>query len=729
MHTKGNHQLVRYYFKEFCLLVFIALFFSHKGSCQQSIPNTIHAAFITGKIKFDGSLNDSIWQKAQGISNFTQRELDFGKAATQQTETAILYDKTNLYIGVWCYQNPENIITSKYLQRDFDYFSDDNFQVLISPMNDHRNAYLFVINPNGARNDAEISGINVNQDWNGVWDAKTTRTAEGWFAEIVIPFNTLQFRLDTSKGWGINFERDIRSLQEIDMWQGWGRDYDITNISTAGVLSGIKDIGYSKSFELKPYGLAGFENDPNTGKNILTKIGGDLNINLSPTLKLNLTANTDFAQVEADEIPVNLTRFNVLYPEKREFFLEGNNYFQFGLGNSSYLFYTRQIGFEQLTPVPVLGGARLFGKIGNSNIGALDLETGSKDSIPATNNSMIRYKYDIGSQSYIGAIVTSHINNIGANQVIGIDGQYATSTFLKDKNLSLVGQIAESIDNYKVKGNSLSYKAGYSYLNDLISSYASVSSIQQNFNPALGFLYRDNYNAVNGSFDFQPRWFTKYGIEKLDFSPVTFSYFTTQSTGKLESWNNEARPLGINFQDGSWFEVNLYQSYDRVDDAFSLNNAAVIPAGNYHMHNSEIIYSSSTSKRVWGLIGYNWGTYYGGTIQTITASGGINFSRHLNFNADYVYYYIQLPSAKVPVNELDPYINYAFSTRLDISLFTQWNTLNDILQYNFRLHWIPTIGTDLYAVYDMGYNNLNNIDYARPQSTEGVVKLIWRFVF
>ena len=700
-----------------------------KASCQQSIPNTIHATFITGKINFDGNLSDSLWQSAQRISNFTQRELDFGKPATQRTQTAVLFDKSNLYIGVWCYQNPENTITSKYLQRDFDYEEDDNFQVLISPLNDHRNAYLFVINPNGARADAEISGTTPNEDWNGVWDAKTIKTTEGWFAEIVIPFNTFQFKLDSTQTWGINFERDIQSIKEMDLWQGWSRDYDITNIPTAGILSGIKNIGYSKSFELKPYGLAGFENDPNTKTNSLTKIGGDLNINLSPTLKLNLTANADFAQVEADQIPVNLTRFNVLYPEKRQFFLEGNNYFQFGLGNSSYLFYTRQIGFEQLTPVPVIGGARLFGKIGSSNIGALSLETGSKDSIPATNNSVIRYKYDIGDQSYIGAIMTSHINNIGTNQVIGIDGQYATSTFLKDKNLSLSGQIAESIDNYKSKDNSLTYKAGYSYLNDLISSYASVSSIQQNFNPALGFLYRTNYTAINGSLDFQPRWFTKYGILKLAFSPFTFSYFVTQNTGKLESWNNETIPLGIIFKDGSWFEFNLNQSYDRVDDVFSLNNAAVIPAGIYKMHNTQFTFSSNTSKRIWGVVSYKWGVYYGGAIQTFTAEGGVNFSRHFNMNAEYSYNYIQIPSAKIPVNELDPYINYAFSTRLDISLFTQWNTLDDILQYNFRLHWIPSIGTDLYAVYDMGYNDLNNLDYLRPRSKEGVAKLIWRFVF
>jgi len=714
-------------------IIFLTFFFIviivQKGICQKSIPNIINAAKISSKINFDGNPEDSLWKSTLHISNFTQRELDFGKPGSEKTETAILYDKNNLYFAVWCYQKSNNPITAKYLHRDFDYFSDDNFKIFISSLNDHRNGYLFVINPNGARADMEISGSNVNQDWNGVWDAKTIRTSEGWFAEIVIPFNTLQFKKDSVQTWAVNFERDIQSLKEVDLWQGWSRDYDITNFVSAGILSGIKNIGYSRNFELKPYGLAGFQNETGTNTIYPAKIGGDLNVNLSPTLKLNLTVNADFAQVEADQIPVNLTRFNVLYPEKREFFLEGYNYFQFGLGNSSYLFYTRQIGFEQLSPVPVIGGARLFGKIGNSNIGLLNLETGSKDSIPATNNTVVRYKYDIGSQSYIGGIMTSHINSLGANQVLGIDGQYATSTFLKDKNLSLSGLIAGSIDNYKIRYNSLSYKAGYSYLNDLISSYASISSIQQNFDPALGFLYRSDYTSINGYLDLEPRWFSKYGVQKLDISPTTFSYFITQNTGKLESWNNLTRPFGVYLKDGGGFLFDLYQSYDRLDIPFVLAPNAMIPVGQYYMHNTEFLFSTSTNKKVWVQAGYNWGTYYGGTIQTISLSGSINLSKHFNMNADYSYNYIQLPSAKITVNELAPFINYAFNTRLDLSLFAQWNTLNNIMQCNFRIHWIPTIGTDLYAVYDMGYNSLNNLDYLKPQTSEGVFKLIWRFVF
>ncbi len=247
----------------------------------------------------------------------------------------MVYDNLALYIGVWCYQAPDKIV-AKFLQRDFDYDTEDNFEVIISPFNDKRNGYLFIINPNGARADLLVSGQeSSNINWNGVWDAKTSTTSEGWFAEIRIPFNTLQFKKQLVHTWAINFERNIRHKNEQVLWQGWNRDYELENISQAGTLVGICNIGYARRFELKPYGLAGFEKREGLQTKYPSKVGGDLNINLTPTLKLNLTANTDFAQVEADRIVVNLSRFNLFYPEKREFFLEGYQNYQFNIGGIS----------------------------------------------------------------------------------------------------------------------------------------------------------------------------------------------------------------------------------------------------------------------------------------------------------------------------------------------------------------------------------------------------------
>ncbi len=719
------------------LRILYTAFFSllcKKPFAQHSSPDSIEARFTSSQVNFDGNPNDSAWQTAFHISNFTQHELHFGEPASEKTETAILYDNDNLYIGVWCYQQKPEKIVAKFMQRDFDYENDDVFGVLISPFNDGRNGYLFIINPNGARADLQVSWENDNIDWNGVWDAKTIRNGEGWFAEIQIPFNTLQFRKGNTKIWGINFGRRISYKNEEDRWQGWSRDYSFENLSNAGTLTGIKDIGYAKHFEFKPYGLGGFEktrdpSQPGEKTNYPGKLGADLNINVTPTLKLNLTTNTDFAQVEVDRIQANLTRFNLYYPEKREFFLESTNSFQVYLGNNNQLFYSRQIGIQDLQPVNILGGARLFGKVGRNNIGFLCLETGKADSVPATNNTVFRYKYDIGSQSYIGTIITSKINSNSANQVVGIDANYTISNFLKNKNLVIAGLIAESLDDYTTKNNSLAYRVYCDYPNDLIDHYIALSSAQQNFNPELGFLTRGNYNAFNWHLNIMPRWFKKLGIQQMDFQLWSLSYYVTQSTKDLESWTNETRPLGFVLKSGEQFEFNLQQSYDRLDHQFELTDSAIVPPGKYHMHNTEVQFSTYQARKIWAAIFYNWGTFYTGKIRTFETSAGINFSKHFNIKTEYTYNYVILPTTTVNSNELAQYLNYAFTTKIDISLFAQWNSLEDFTLFNFRLHWIPKIGTDFYFVYNRGYEQVNKIDFLKPTISSGIGKLVWRFTF
>jgi Domain of unknown function (DUF5916) len=712
--------------------IIIGIYFMLPGNsifAQHSFPDKMKATFINNRISFDGKLNEPFWLAASKIKNFTQQELNFGEPASEKTETAILYDNNNLYIGVWCYQLLPEKITAKFMQRDFNYETDDNFQVLISPFNDKRNAYLFIINPNGARADLQLSGDNDNIDWNGVWDAKTTRNKDSWFAEIQIPFNTLQFKKDSLKIWAINFMREIKFKNEKDLWQGWSRDYSFENFSHAGTLVGITNIAYVKHFELKPYGLGGFEKNKNNKTVYTSKFGGDINVNITPTLKLNVTTNTDFAQVEADQVQVNLTRFNLYYPEKREFFLESATNFQFNLGNNNSVFYSRQIGIQNFQTVSVIGGARLFGKIGKNNIGVLSLETGGSDSIPATNNSVFRYRYDVGKQSYIGGILTSKINRNSTNQIAGIDAGYITSSFLKNKNLDITGVIAQSIDGYKIKNNSLAYRVYCDYPNDLIDNFIAFSSVQQNFNPELGFLNRENYNAFNWHLNLSPRWFTKYGIQKMDFQLWELSYFITQSTKQLESWNNETRPFGFILKSGDNFEFNLEQSYDRLDSNFELTDSAIISKGKYHMHITEFQLGTYKGRRLWTQLIYNWGTFYTGNIKTIGTGIGINISKHFNLNTSYTYNYINLPNAHVRSNELVQHINYAFTTKLDIAFFVQWNSLDDLLFGNLRLHWIPKIGTDLYMVYNRGYEQLKKLDFLKPQTSTGVAKLVWRFTF
>ncbi len=711
------------------LIFFISsIYFTY---AQHSEPSFLKALKFSGKIKFDGKLTEAVWQKAMHISNFTQRDLDYGKPITEHTEVAVIYNKKGLYFGIWCYQKNPKTIVAKSLSVDFNYEEEDNFQIMLSPFNDNRTGYLFVINPYGARADLQIISFeDANMDWNGVWDAKTSITDSGWFAEVFIPFNTLQFKNDSVLTWGLNFERDIMSQNEQALWQGWSRDKSIMSVEAAGRLLGLKDIGYVHRFEFKPYTLVGYQYDQEHGKTYPIKAGADLNINLTPSLKMNLTTFTDFAQVEVDKIPVNLTRFSVYYPEKRQFFLEGSNYFDFYLGSRNEAFYSRQIGIENHHQIPILAGARLFGKIGRNEIGLLNMQEAKFDSIPSTNNTVIRYKREIGKQSYIGGILTNKANGLGSNQVLGLDAVYKTASFLKNKNLTLGARAAMSFENYKNTDSSLAYIVYCDFPNDLIDNYMSISSMQKNFDPQLGFLYRSNYTTYTWYFRIMPRIFQKFGVKRLLLKPWGFSLYKTNSTGQLESFYNESRPLGAVFKTGDRFEFNLQQNFDRLDQPFYLTDSVFVPIGKYWMYRTEIQIETFQGRRFWTFLLYNWGGFYNGKIHTFEANFGFNVNKNLNIEQSYTFNYVNLPLGKVITHELASYINLAFTTKLNVTLFAQYNSLENLMIYNLRLHWIPQIGQDFYFVITNGYNKpIHQIELLKPETFATVAKLVYRITF
>jgi hypothetical protein len=719
--------------KNLLSILFLCLLLNYNSSlfAQHSEPSEIQAVKISGKIKFDGFLNDSIWNQVPHISNFTQRDLNFGQPVTERTEVAVIYNNNTLYLGIWCYQEDAGKIVAKNMNTDFDYETDDNFQIMISPFDDNRNGYLFVTNPNGARADIQIySGEDGNEDWNAVWDVRTSRTEEGWFAEVVIPFNTLQFKKGKILDWAINFERDIVSKNEQALWQGWSRDYSIFAVVNAGKLTGITDISYAKKFEFKPYGLLGWQYDSEEGTDYPVKLGADLNVNLSPTLKLNLTTFTDFAQVEADRIPVNLTRFNLYYPEKRQFFLEGYDLYSFRLGYRNNVFYSRTIGISEGEEVPIIAGARLFGKIGKNNIGFLNIQEGKVNSIPTTNNTVLRYKRDLGAQSYVGGIFTNVINKDHSNQVIGLDAMYQPSDFLKEKNLVIEGKVAASTEDFAFGENTLSYRFYIDYPNDLIDNYMGFSSMDSDFNPELGFVRRSNYNSYVWFLRISPRWFEKWGVKRMLFKPWGFVYYQTKDTGEFESFSNETRPFGAVFKSGERFEINFIQNYDRLDEDFEITDEVTIPAGKYWMYNYEFQFETYQSRKIWAALLYKFGGFYGGDIKTFEGELGVNISKHFNLNGSYTWNLVELPDGDITTHEVAAYLNYAFTTRLNFSLFGQYNNLDEVMIYNIRLHWIPKIGSDFYFVYNIGYDEtVKQIEVLKPAMTSAVAKLIYRITF
>jgi len=713
------------------ILIGIILISTLAAKTQFQDISAIEALFIQDQIKVDGNLNEPAWEQAIKIKNFIQREQAVGEAATEKTEIAIIYDKNNLYIGAWCYQEDPESIRAKSMQRDFDYKAEDNLQVIISTFNDEKNGYLFIVNPYGARADLQVYSLKEeNLEWNGVWDVKTKITDKGWFAEIVIPFSTFQFKNGENLSWGINFERNIGAKNEQITWQGWNQNYTINSLSNAGTLTGINNIGYTKRYEFKPYLLSSYAKEPDTKTEYPTKYGFDLNINLTPNLKLNLTTNTDFAQVESDRIAINLTRFDQFYPEKRDFFLEGYNQFSFRMSHTDNLFYTRTIGIENMEAVPILAGARMVGKVGRNNINFLSIQTEKLDTIPSTNNTVFRYKYDFGSQSYIGAIITSKINRDFSNIVFGIDAKFSTSNFLGDKNLAIYSSFSKSYDDYRTNDQATALKLYISYPNDFMDQSLSFTGLYEDFNPMLGFLTRSNYENLRYNFKLTPRWFTGLGINKLLLQPWEIGIYRKPGTSIIETFNNQTAPLGFKLKSGDSFEFRLKQSYDNLEEEFELVDGIVIPVSDYWMHQKEIELNTYDARRVKLKSKFLWGDFYTGHIRNYNFEIGINVNKHLNILNTYTYNFIKLKTTSVKTHELVSRIDYSFNTRLNLIVYSQYNSLDEILFFNFRLHWIPKIGSDLYIVYNHELDEIKRqLNLLRPSISSGAVKVVWRFMF
>ncbi|MEJ7674470.1 MAG: hypothetical protein WKF59_17680 [Chitinophagaceae bacterium] len=400
-----------------------------------------------------------------------------------------------------------------------------------------------------------------------------------------------------------------------------------------------------------------------------------------------------------------------------------------GLGSNNQIFYTRKIGIEDFQSVPVIAGARLFGKVGANNIGLLNIQTGSVSNIPSTNNTVIRYKRDIGSQSYIGGILTSKNNKNISNHVAGLDGAYSTSHFLKNKNLVIAGLFSGSFDKGINKNDNYAWRFFIDYPNDFIDNFIGISSVQQNYNPELGFLNRKNFDNLTWNFRISPRWFQKWGIRKMDLKPWAFNLYRTHTTGELESFYNESRPLGFSTKSGERFEYNLKQTFERLDTTFDLTDSVKFIKGKYWMNRQEIQAGTFKGRKFWVDVSYLWGKFYTGKIYTLETSVGINVNKHLNFKTDYNYNCIKTNLGNIYTNELAEYINYAFNPKLDVALFIQWNSLDDFLLGNFRLHWIPKIGSDMYIVFNRQYDKLDRFKFSDPQNTSGAIKFVGRFTF
>ena len=693
----------------------------------RSEPTTLQAVRVSAPPIIDGAVNDSAWQHAVPLTNFTQREVEEGAPATERTEVRIVYDDRALYIGVWCHDRETGAIVANEMKRDFNVDVEDNFGIILDTYHDRRNGFMFYINPSGARYDALVTdeGQGVNPDWNALWDVSTSITSEGWFAEIEIPFSTLRFSEDLEQVWGVNFVRNIRRKQEQDLWQGYLRNYGFQKLSQAGVLVGLKDIHRGNALEIKPYILAGVEHGYppySDSRSTDKKLGLDIKYSLTPTLTLDVTTNTDFAQVESDRARINLTRFPLYFPEKRDFFLEGADVFNFQFGDSPRPFYSRRIGLsESRELIPILGGVRLVGKGGAYNLGILTMETGEGGGEPVTNYAVARVKRDFLEQSYVGFIATNKQSSLSYNRLLGADAAWVRSDVFGSNTL-IVGAALAGTWSPGIESNNLAYRIYADFPNDFVDHFIGMRTVQANFDPQVGFQDRNNFRQYAYTFRIRPRP-EGIGMQYIEFKPIEIDYFMNFD-GTVQSMDYEGRLLGFKTKSGELFEWNIQRFADSPTDTTDFFGNKISPA-TYWWTRWELQLETNPSRPFSFFALYSWGEFYNGKRQRYMFQPQAKLGGHFSISLDYTRNEVQLPTGSFVTDEAGASLNYGFSTRLNSSLLTQWNSEDKEINLNFRLHWIPRIGSDAYLVLNQAFDARGRID---PSKTTVIAKVSYLFV-
>lgn len=715
--------------RNYSALVFFFVVVNALG--QHSMPDTLVAFYAPDNMILDGNLTEPAWSQAKHITNFTQRELHVNEPASERTEVAIVYTQKYLYIGVWCYDSEPDKIIAKELKRDFDHSLDDNFEIIIDTYNDKRNGFLFVTNPNGAREDVQVlnNGRSYNSYYNAVWNVKTVINDMGWFAEFEIPFYALKFKSDADKQvWGINFERNIRRKREQVLWQGWSRDSDIEFVNRAGTLVGLDNLKNKQYVEFKPYTIGGNQFNKDAKDESTVNAGGDINYLVTPTMRLNLTVNTDFAQIESDREVINLTRFPVYFPERREFFLEGQDYFDMGFSSRIVPFYSRRIGLtKNRESVPIIAGVRLLGKMNHATIGAMSMQTAAQGEEPTTNYSILSWRQDVLKESTVGFMTTNKIANNRLYSTTGGYARYNTSTFLKNKNLSFGGSYVKNFDTDSTLSDATAQRLFISYPNDRVSIDAAWNRSSTSFNPEVGFLQRQNFQEIYTEVEFNPRPKNHFKwVRRFSFKPLDMNYLFYDDTKQIQSFFYELRPLGFWTKSGEFMEFNIQRRAEGLREPFEIYDGVVIPIGEYWVNRLELQFETFQGRPLSFQAYINWGEFYSGKSTQTQFLTLWRVSRNFSTSLTYERNWVNLIEGKFNTDLVNLRMNYALSPNVFGSFFTQWNNEDEEIILNYRLQLIPKIGADFYFIVNQVYSTVD--DNIRLDKTVILGKLIWRFV-
>lgn len=676
-------------------------------------PELYQSTKTTNSVTVDGKLSESDWELAQVINDFIQKNPDQGKPSSYPTEVKILYDNQRLYIGAILYQ-PRSEMIVENLERDFDYFQNDLFGIAIDGFQDKRNSIVFQITPLGNLRDLQvIDGSNDNEDWNANWEAKTTIYEDRWVAEIAIPWSIIRYKEGTDQV-GVIFARNIRSLNEFSSAPAVPRSVTVYRMEYEGLLNGLETPPPSTNIQVNPYLLGDIqriEDNNGTNSEFEPKIGGDVKWALNTNSILDLTFNTDFAQAEADAQVVNLNRFSVYFPEKRQFFLENSELFNPNITNWIQPFFSRRIGLSNTgSPIPIDAGARFVNQSSTYQLGAMAIRQRESGGFPASNFGVFRYSQNLSAQSRLGGMFTyrndEHLSGIGTqnNFTYTVDGFHRFN-----QSLRVQGMLSSSYDDLTKDG--LGGQLLIAYSNNLMY-VGLLEYYNRNYNPGMGLeILNDNYvmtsPAIN--FDLRPTWLPSF---IRSYNPGVYGYFYHGSdTGDFIFGYAGIKPLTLELENGASFQVTIEPNWQVLETPF-FPVGLEVASGEYYYMRYYISAITNPSSKISGTLSTSFGNYYDGNLERYTLSGRIAPIPHIELTGRYQLTRISNLGVNAGNNEthlirFGPKL--ALNPRLLFAGTYQWNSSSDQHLWNARFSWEFLPLSYVYLVL-----NSSLTDYSNP---------------
>jgi hypothetical protein len=671
------------------------------AASQPAAPQA-QALKITTPPRIDGRLDDASWKGAAEISAFKQREPDEGADASEPTRVRILYDQANLYIGAELADGDATAIRASEQRRDNTLESDDTFAVLLDTYLDNRNAFVFRVNPRGTRFDALVRNESrfYYSDWDEQWTAAAVITDTGWSVEIAIPFKVLRFRSAATQTWGLNFERVIKRKNEMAYWAGWGRNYSFQNVSQAGRVGGLADIRQAERLRLRPYVLAGGE-DPDavaapSGARRITEAGiDDLKWQVTSTLTADLAANPDFAQTEVDAQQVNLTRFSLFFPEKRQFFIEGADSLRMGVGLLHFgpppleMVYTRNIGLSSAgTPITIPVGAKLTGKAAGFDVGILNAQTADTPTQSGENFSIARVRKEVLGRSYVGAIATNRQGGGARNLLVGADARFTFFNYL-----NVMGMAARAED--RGRPGQWATQLGAEWRDDRFELGANYIDIDPAFNAGIGYVrVRERLTGVRASLKPRPR---RWRVRQFELTPSSVWYH--DANGALRSRESNIT-LSSAFETGDLVSIAAFDSHERVVRPFPIGPGVTVAPGEYDWRGVTMGVRTFNGRKAQFNASLSTGDFYDGAKHTITVNGDLRPNRTLSINPSYQINGVDLAAGAFVTHLFGLRVNVSFSTNLLTSAFLQYNSAGQLAATQVRVNFIFRTIDNIYVVYN-----------------------------